>query len=412
MEAEHLKFVIVGHVDHGKSTLIGRLLYDTESLPEGKIEEIKKICEAAGQELEFAYVIDHLEEEREQNITIDTTQTFFKTEKRRYIIIDAPGHREFLKNMITGASQAEAAILIVDAEEGIQEQTRRHAYLLHMLGIDQVIVIINKMDLVSYKQERFEEIKNELLTFLKNLKITPSYTIPVSAKKGDNIIRNSENMPWYKDLTLLLSLDTFKTKSDKSDLPLRMPVQDVYKIGNKRIIVGRVEAGTIEEGKKVIFLPNNEKSVITSVEEFLNENKKKAVFEESTGVTIKDKLFVDRGQVICEEDNLPVVTNRLKANLFWMGKKDFKKGERVILKCSTQETRCVLEKIEKKINSSTLETTGNDAESITNKEVSEIILALDISLVVDDFNQTPELGRFVIERGNNTVAGGIIKIKE
>jgi len=411
MEAEHLKFVIVGHVDHGKSTLIGRLLYDTDSLPEGKIEEIKKICEAAGQELEFAYVMDYLEEEREQNVTIDTTQTFFKTKKRRYVIIDAPGHREFLKNMITGASQAEAAILIIDAEEGVQEQTRRHAYILRMLGIDQVIVVINKMDLVSYKQEKFEEIKDEALKFLKNINITPSYIIPVSAKRGDNIVKGSENMPWYEELTVLSSLDTFKTKSDKSGSPLRMPVQDIYKINNKRIIVGRVEAGTIEEGKKVIFLPNNEKSVVTSVEEFLNESKKKAVFEESTGVTIKDKLFVDRGQVICGEDNLPFVTNKLKANLFWMGKEDFKKCERAIIKCGTQEMRCSLEKIEKKINSSTLEITGNDAESITNREVGEIILALDTKLVVDDFNQTPELGRFVLEKDNNIIAGGIINLK-
>ena len=411
MKEEHLKFVIVGHVDHGKSTLIGRLFYDTDSLPEEKIEEIRKVCEAAGKELEFAYVMDHLEEERDQNITIDTTQTFFKTDKRRYVIIDAPGHREFTKNMITGASQAEAAILIVDADDGVQEQTRRHAYILHMLGIDQVIVVINKMDLIDYKEERFNEVKEELLKFLEGINIKPSYIIPISAKQGDNVAKNSENMPWYEGLTVLLALDTFKIKSDRSNLPLRMPVQDVYKINGKRIIVGRVEAGTIKEGQNVIFLPDKEESKIISVEEFLNNGKKEANFGESTGIVIKDKLFVDRGQIICEENNLPIITKKIKGNIFWMGKKDFKKGERTVIKCGTQETNCSLEKIEKRLNSSTLEVLEKDAKIIKNREVGEVILALDNDFVIDDFNQTPELGRFVIERDNDIVAGGIVILK-
>lgn len=312
--------------------------------------------------------------------------------------------------MITGASQAEAAILIVDAEEGVQEQTRRHAYMLHMLGVDQIVVVINKMDLVGYKEERFEEVKNELLKFLKNINLTPSCIIPISAKKGENIVTNSENMPWYEGLTILLSLDTFKTKSDRNSSPLRMPVQDVYKIDGKRIIVGRVEAGTIEEGQNIIFLPNNEKSVVTSIEEFLNKNKKKSVFEESTGITIKDKLFIDRGHVICEENSPPFVTDKLKCDIFWMGKDDFKKSERITVKCGTQETRCVLEKIEKKLDSSTLKILEENAEVLCNREIGEVVLNLDHSLVVDDFNQTPELGRFVLERDNNIVAGGIIRI--
>src|SRR3989344_3608955 len=173
-EKENMKIVIVGHVDHGKSTLIGRLLYDTNSLPEGKVEEIKLVCESLGKKFEVGYVLDSLEEERDQNVTIDTTQTFFKTNKRNYAIIDAPGHIEFIKNMITGASQAEAAILIVDAEEGVQEQTRRHIYILKFLGLNQIIVVINKMDIVGYEEKRFSKVKDDLVNFLLNIDIKPS----------------------------------------------------------------------------------------------------------------------------------------------------------------------------------------------------------------------------------------------
>ena len=179
---ENMNIVFVGHVDHGKSTLIGRLLYDTNSLPPDKVEEVKKTCEALGKDMEFGFILDHLQEEREQGITIDTCQIFFKTPKRNYVIIDAPGHVEFIKNMITGASQAEAAILIIDANEGVKEQTKRHAYILGMLGLKQIIVLINKMDLADYKEERFNEVKQDIALFFEKLNLKPSYTIPVAAK--------------------------------------------------------------------------------------------------------------------------------------------------------------------------------------------------------------------------------------
>ncbi|GAI20377.1 unnamed protein product, partial [marine sediment metagenome] len=192
-----LSFVIVGHVDHGKSTLIGRLLYDTDSLPSDKIEEIKKVSAGQGKRTEFAYLLDHLEEERKQGITIDTTQVFFKTGKRHYVIIDAPGHVEFVKNMITGASQAEAAVLIVDVTEGVKEQTRRHSYMLSLLGLHQAVVVLNKMDLVDFSEERFNTIKKDVQKWLKSINIEPILDIPISAIKGDNIAKKSENMNWY-----------------------------------------------------------------------------------------------------------------------------------------------------------------------------------------------------------------------
>ncbi len=254
MNNADLKFVIVGHVDHGKSTLIGRLLYDTHSLAVDKIEEIEKASRDLGKETEFAYLLDHLEEERQQGITIDTTQAFFKTEKRQYVIIDAPGHVEFVKNMITGASQAEAAVLIIDAGEGVREQTRRHAYLLSMLGLNQVIVVLNKMDLVKFGEESFNEVKNKIDEFLNSINMRPVSYIPICAIKGDNIARKSPKMNWYSGLTFLETLDVLENRESSENKPLIFPVQDVYEIGDKRIVVGRIEAGVLEKGCRIKIL--------------------------------------------------------------------------------------------------------------------------------------------------------------
>lgn len=408
MEAEHLKFVIVGHVDHGKSTLIGRLFYDTGSLPEGKIEEVQQICDALGKELEFAYVMDHLEEERSQGVTIDTAQTFFHTDKRDYVIIDAPGHREFTKNMITGASQAEAAILIVDANEGMQEQTRRHAYILSLLGLKQVIVVMNKMDLVNFEEKRFKQVNEDLKDFLGQIGITPTYLIPISAKEGDNVANRSEKMQWHEGYTILEALDTFKTMEERQDLSLRFPVQDVYNIGGKRIIVGRVEGGTIQKDQEIYVMPSGESTTVTSIEEYLKEGKSAAIAGESTGITVKDKLFIDRGNVLCIKEDRPEITNKIKANLFWMDKEPLKKGDKVGFKCSTQDVKCTVAAIQRRMDSSTLEILEEDAKSLENREVGEVVLSFSTSIIVEDFNKTPELGRFVIEKGYDTAGGGII----
>ena len=403
---ENLKLVIVGHVDHGKSTLIGRLFYDTDSLPEGRIEEIREICEALGKELEFAYVMDHLEEERDQGITIDTAQTFFRTKKRQYTIIDAPGHVEFLKNMITGASQAEAAILIVDVNEGVQEQTRRHAYILSLLGLDQVIVVMNKMDLINYKEEMYDEVKKELLKFLESININPTYVIPISAKGGDFIAKKTRNLSWYDGPTVLEALDTFKTKNSPRDKPLRFPVQDVYKY-DKRIIVGRIESGIIRVGDKIKILPSGEETIVKSIAEYMKENVMQAEAGKSTGIVTQDKVFVDRGDVITHLEDLPVITDTINAHIFWMDKQPFKKPERLLFKCATQEVMCSIEKIERVIDSSTLRLLRRDADEIRNREVADTVIKTEKPVVVEDFNKIQELGRFVLQR-KDTCAGGII----
>jgi len=405
MNDQKLKFVIVGHVDHGKSTLIGRLLYDTGSLPEGKIEEIKQLCESLGKDIEFGYVMDHLEEERDQGITIDTAQTFFSTHKRDYVIIDAPGHVEFLKNMISGASQAEAAVLIVDAEEGVKEQTKRHAYILGMLGLSQVIAVINKMDLVDFDQKRFETVKKDLMEFLSKINIKPSYVIPISAKNGDFIASKTGTMDWYDGPTVLEALGTFRTKESANEKPLRFVVQDVYSF-DKRIIAGRVESGIIRKGDMIKVLPSGEKTRVKSVEEYLKKVTE-AEAGKCIGITTEDKLFIDRGNVIVSNGDMPAVTNRIKANVFWMDRTPFKKGESLIFRCATQEVNCEIEKICRVINSSTLELIAEDANEIKNREVANIIIRTDKPVVVENFNKMEELGRFVLGR-EDTCAGGII----
>jgi len=407
MRKGNLKFVIVGHVDHGKSTLIGRLLFDTDSLPPDKIEEIKKFSKNLGRETEFAFLLDHLQEEREQGITIDTTQTFFKTPEREYVIIDAPGHVEFVKNMITGASQAEAAILIVDAKEGIQEQTRRHANILSMLGLEQVIVVLNKMDLVDYKKEVFEKVKKETEKFLNSININPNYYIPISALKGDNVAKKSEKMDWYQGPTVLGGLDTFTEKISLKEKYLILPVQDVYKVGEKRISVGRIEAGKITQGQEIKILPEGKITKVKSIEKF-NEQPTEASVGENIGLTTEEPLFIERGNIISEITREPFLTDKFEANIFWMGKADLKEGETIFLKCATQEVSAVIEEIKKRIDSSTLKVIEEDASKLENLDAGEVIIRTKKPIAITKFNDIQELGRFVLIKDENICAGGII----
>jgi sulfate adenylyltransferase large subunit len=403
---ENLKFVMVGHVDHGKSTLIGRLFYDTDSLPEGKIEEIKQICDSLGKDLEFGYIMDHLAEERDQGITIDTAQTFFNTKKREYTIIDAPGHIEFVKNMITGASQAEAAILIVDAKEGVKEQTRRHSYILSMLGLNQVIVAMNKMDLIDYKEERFNEVKKELKEWLDKINIKPSYIIPISAKQGDFIAKKTKNLGWFKGPTILEALDSFKKETPMLKKPLRFAVQDIYKF-DERITAGMILSGKIKEKEHIVILPSMEETIVKEIKEF-NKNPKDAEAGKSIGITTEDSLFLDRGNIIIKKyDPKPKITDTIKGHLFWLDKKPYEKGERILFKLSTQEVMGEIESIDKVIDSSSLKTLRENTNEIKNREVADVIIKLSKEIAIEDFNFIPRLGRFVLER-KDTCAGGII----
>jgi len=409
-EKPKLNIVFVGHVDHGKSTLIGRILFDTNSLPEQKISEVKTICEQQGRPFEFAFLMDHMVEEREQNITIDTAQIFFKTKSRDYVIIDAPGHVEFTKNMITGASQAEAAILIVDANEGVQEQTKRHAKFLSLLGLNQVIVVLNKMDQIKYKEERFKEVEKNLQDFLGKIDISPSFIIPISAFEGDNVTKLSDKMPWYQGKTIIDALDTFKQTKGTAEQSLRFPVQDLYKVGDKRIIVGQVASGTIRKGDEVVFSPKNTQSKIKTIEK-LDQQLEEAVTGENIGLTLEDPLFIDRGDIASLANDLPKTTTKIKGNIFWMSKKPLSLNDSLTLQCATQETGITIKKITNRIDSSTLEIVADESNELKITEIATVTIQTDNEIVIDNFNEVPELGRFTLIRDGAVVAGGII-IKE
>ena len=407
MKKDTLKIVIVGHVDHGKSTLIGRLLYDTNSLPREKIAEIKKISKELGKETELAYLTDQLREERERNVTIDTTQIFFKTRKRDYVIIDAPGHVEFLKNMISGASLAEAAVLIIDAKEGVMEQTRRHSYIISMLGIDKVILVVNKIDLIDYKEERFDEVSSELLKFLEDVKVKPSFVIPVSAREGANISTKSRKMRWYRGPTFLDALDSFRLTMRGAGEDLRFPIQDIYEVDAERIIVGRVASGKIEQGQKVVLLPTSRDATIKAIKVF-QEERTTASKGESIGLILEEPLPVNRGEVVVQKENPPAPVNQFKGNVFWMSPEPLQVNKRIILRCATQEVGCVAEKIEKRIDSSTLELIEEDAKELRLNEAGIVIFRTERPIVVEKFPFVEELGRFVIEHEYNLQGAGII----
>lgn len=407
---EQMNIVVVGHVDHGKSTVIGRMLADTGSLPKGKLEQIKKRCERESKTFEYAFLLDALKDEQSQGVTIDSARCFFKSDKRDYAIIDAPGHIGFLKNMISGAARAEAAVLVIDAHEGVQENSRRHGYLLSLLGIRQLIVCVNKMDLVDYKKEAYQGIVDEYTRFLRSIDTVPMAFLPVSALEGDNIARSSEKMSWYKGHTLLLALDSFKKEADPSDKPFRMPVQDVYKFtkgDSRRIVAGRVESGKISEGDKVIFLPSYKRTKVKSIEHFNVPRRTSASAGTSTGVTMEEQLYVTRGEVMCKlDDKLPAVSSILEANIFWMGKEPLKESKNYFLKIGTTKMPVRIEKIHWVLNASNLK--KEEKDNVEKHEVGACKLSCTRSIAFDTFQDLSVTGRFVIVDGYDICGGGIV----
>lgn len=406
-----LRVVIVGHVDHGKSTLIGRLLYDTNSLPDGKLEEIEEICARRGTDaLEWSFVLDSFQAERDQAITIDTTQIWFSSAMRDYVIIDAPGHREFLKNMVSGAAAADAAILVVDAREGVQEQTRRHAYLLSLLGLKQISVVINKMDMVDHAQDQFETVKAEVQSYLASINLQASHIIPISARNGDMIANQSGAMPWYKGKTLIGTLDSFDMQSPPIDRPLRFPVQDVYRDGDDRIIVGRVETGTIKAGDTVLFSPLNEKAKVTSIEVWPEDKSKvKASAGEVIGIKIDQRLFVERGHIGSHAKKPPMLSNVFRVNLFWLNESPLKVGNSYKIRYGTHEATVTVQSVNKVINTQDLNH-ADGSKIVERNDVAEITLRARDLLPIDPYTDNEITGRVVLYDGYDIAGGGAINM--
>jgi bifunctional enzyme CysN/CysC len=404
-----LKIVFVGHVDHGKSTLIGRILHDTDSLPEGKIEMVKKACDAEGMEFEFAFVLDALLEEQKQNVTIDTTEIRFQTKRRKYVIIDAPGHTEFLKNMITGASRADAAVLVIAANEGVREQSRRHAYLLSMLGVRQLVVVVNKMDLVDFSEKEFKAIETDYRKFLAGLGLEAHVFVPASARNGENVAAPGKKMKWYRGPSVLAALDLLESQEEEADLPLRFCVQDVYRFDDRRIIAGRIETGKLRVGDEIVFSPANKTSKVQRIERWhanATEANGEAVAGDSIGVTLTEQIFVERGYVASHQTETPIETNRFHADLFWIVREPLRIGQPYDLRLATQEVKCHVVSIEGIMDSSTFEPRTDKGEQLERNDVGRLTIQTRGPLVIDNHDRVPKLGRFVLVSDEGIICGG------
>ncbi len=409
---ENLKIVIVGHVDHGKSTIIGRLLADTGSLPEGKLEKIKEQCRENARPFEYAFLLDALENEQSQGITIDMARCFFNTEKRNYIIIDAPGHIEFLKNMVTGASRADAALLTIDANEGIQENSKRHGYMLAMLGVEQISVLVNKFDLVNYNKKIYDDIVTDYTEFLKQIGVTATNFIPVSGRDGDNIATKSTNIPWYKGFTVLEQIDEFEKIDKVANKPLRMPVQDIYKFtqnkDDRRIIAGSIETGNIKVGDEIIFQPSGKESIVKSIEGFnlSKQNEISAPF--ATGVTLNTQIYIKPGELLVKKsEKQPIVGTRFIVNIFWLARTPMIKHKKYKLKIASARSAVELVDIINVLDASELDSVQNK-EQFDRHDVGKCIIETSKPIACDLISEIEGTGRFVIVDNFEIAGGGVI----
>jgi bifunctional enzyme CysN/CysC len=415
VEKERMNLVVVGHVDHGKSTVVGRLLADTDSLPEGKLQSVREKCEKAGKRFEYAFLLDALVDEQAQGITIDAARIFFQSAARHYIIIDAPGHIEFLKNMITGASHAEAAVLVIDAEEGVQENSRRHGYMLSLLGIENVIVLINKMDLVAYSEDSYSKICEEYRAFLKPLKVEPTHFIPVCALEGEGIAKSSENLSWYKGPVLLEALDSFEHVSEDENDSFRMYVQDVYKFtrfgDSRRIVAGSIDSGSLRVGDEVVFYPSGKRSTVKRFENFLNEEVLEQGCGSSIGLTLEEQIYIKRGELLCKATEPPPrVTTRIRASVFWLGQNALVPDRDYILKVGTARVQARIESFQSIIDAGSLDAAENGEQtSVLRNNVADCIFELKRPIAFDEASDRAATSRFVVLDGFHISGGGIIR---
>src|SRR6201990_237303 len=402
-----VRIVIVGHVDHGKSTLVGRLLHETGSLPEGKLEMLKAVSARRGMPFESSFFLDALQNERDQGITIDTTQIRFRTHSRDVVLIDAPGHAEFLRNMITGASQADGAVLIIDAQEGVRDQTRRHGYLLHLLGITQVAVVVNKMDRVDFSTARFGEISDEISAHLTGLGVTPSAVIPISARDGDGVAERTPRIGWYDGPTVVEALDALDPARPLERLALRLPVQAIYKFDDRRIVAGRIESGSLSSGDEIVIMPAGKIAKIRSVESWpITPLAGQQTAGRSVGITLDRELFIERGDVIAHAGSGLRDTRRIRARIFWLHDQPLATGAKILVRLGTKETRATVVAIEKAVDPGEL--SSIETASIARNHVGEIDIALANPVAVDAYNDNPRTGRLVIEVNGRIAGGGLV----
>ena len=402
-----IRVVAVGHVDHGKSTLIGRLLHDTGNLPHGKVAELIAISDKRGAIFEWSFVLDALQAERDQAVTIDTTRIWMRTPEREVVMIDAPGHKEFLRNMVTGASDADAALLLVDAQDGVSEQTRRHALLLQLIGITHVVVAINKMDRVGYDRARFEAIRGELEALLERVGVTAPAYVPICARDGENVTTFAANMPWYDGPTVLaaiLNLPVGKRRS--GDGALRIAVQGVVRHDLRRIVVGRIESGTLAVGDELIITPSRRSARVASIATFPEIHVTSASAGESVGFVLDGPLFVDRGDVIADAAHPPPLAKRFRARLLWLGHGPLGVGDTFRMRFGTRVAQVTVGAFERVIDMESLDR-SRENHARTN-DVAEVVFTCAETLPLDPVSQHPGLARFILLDGIDIVGGGTI----
>ncbi|MDE1850620.1 MAG: translation elongation factor EF-1 subunit alpha [Candidatus Micrarchaeota archaeon] len=413
-EKPHMNIVFIGHVDHGKSTTVGRLLYETKSVSE---QDLKKLKEEAAKynkpTFEFAFVMDSLKEERERGITIDVSHKEFKGNNFYFTIIDAPGHKDFVKNMITGASQADAAVLVLSAKDGIQAQTREHAFLAKVLGISQLIVGINKMDAIDFDRVKYEDMKAQISTLLKTSgwDITKVIFIPYSALAGDNVIVKSPKMEWYSGPTLLAALDGLTLPPKPTDKPLRMPLQDVYSIsGFGTVPVGRVETGIMKPGDAIVIMPGNVKTDVKSIE-MHHTQMPQAGPGDNIGFNIKgvDKGLIKRGDVVGPSNNPPTVAEEFTAQIVVINHPTaIAPGYTPVFHIHTAQLAATIVEILEKKDPKTGLVLQKNPEFIKNGDVAIVKIKPSKAIVVEKYSDFPQLGRFAIRDMGQTVAAGIV----
>lgn len=416
-EKEHMNLVFVGHVDHGKSTTVGRLLFDAGSISEQELRKLKEKAKELGKAgFEFAFVMDNLKEERERGLTIDLAHKRFNTNKYYFTIIDAPGHKDFIKNMITGASQADSAVLVVAANDGIMAQTKEHVFLCRTLGVQQLIVAVNKMDMKDYNEDVFKKVKTDVETLLKTVGYDPSKVnfVPIASLPGDNVAKKTDKMPWYKGPTLLETLDLLTIPEKPTNLPLRLPIQDVYNITGIGVVpVGKVETGIMKVGDKVIFVPAREgKGISGEVKsiEMHHEQLKQAIPGDNVGFNVRgiEKKDIARGDVLGHTDNVPTVASEFTAQIVVLNCKNvITTGYTPVFHIHTAQVACQVIAIEKKLNAATGETIAENPDFIKNGDAAIIKVKPVQPIVIEKQKDIPHMSRFAIRDSGVTVAAGM-----
>ncbi len=402
---DYLKIVVAGEVDAGKSTLIGRFLFEMDALKDGAMSEIENTSSSLGRELEFAYLLDSLQEERKGESTLDTTQVFCKCKKGKGLVfIDVPGHRELFKNMLSGSAYADIAILVVDINKGIDGGTKRHISVLNFLQINKIIIVLNKMDTVDFSKEFFLDAKIKISEYFSSIGIKPQLFIPVCARAGDNLAKKSKRMPWYKDFSLSAAIDRIKvTFKEKENDEFCFPIQDVYNVDSNKVFVGSILSGKLKKGERVLALPLNKEFQIKGIRIF-DKFKPQAAKFESIGLVIDNANGLGRGQVLFKKDK-PETRSQIKAKIFCVH--PLSKNDQFLFKCLTQSVPASISQVNKIVNTADF-SPREDTDNLLSLDVAEVVISTQKPVVVKEFYQFNPLGRFVLESPLGIHVAGIV----